>query len=207
MKSLDPLEVVFVCTGNRARSPLAAGLFRVHAAAYGATASSCGTVDVGPVPALPLAIESAGRLGVELISHSARPLGALDLDSADLVVGFELSHVVAAVTDGGSRPERTFLLGELVRLLDRHVYLEDNVHDSARARIGDADMRRVRSRPALDAAVVADPIGKPASIMERTATEIDMLVRQLVGGLFGSPWDEPVRPDPRNRRRWLRRGR
>jgi hypothetical protein len=32
---------------------------------------------------------------------------------------------------------------------------------------------------------VADPLGKPAKVMQQTAEEIDRLVRQLVLGLFG----------------------
>lgn len=191
--------VIFVCTGNRARSALAEGLFRRHTQGIPTTVSSVGTLDVGSVPPLSDATEAGRRLGVDLTGHRARSLARADLTSADLVLGFESRHVASAVVDGGSNPGRTFLLGELVMLLDDTASAEEDAVERARAAVADADARRIRHRPDPAAPVVKDPLGKTAKVMYRTAEEIDALVRGLVLGLFGRS------PEPSPRKSRLRR--
>jgi protein-tyrosine-phosphatase len=180
----NPFEVVFVCTGNRARSPLAEVLFRKYAAGIDATATSFGTLGLEGVEALPTAVEAARELGVDLTAHASRPLELADLSRADLVVGFEPAHVSIAVVDGRASIAHTFLLGELLPLLELPIRYEDPC-ERARTAVSIADSRRVRTRP--DAArAIADPYGLPAKAMRRTAEEIDRLVRALVPALFGA---------------------
>ena len=111
-----PLRVVFVCTGNRFRSPLGAALFAKAAGAQ-ATVESAGTLELGARPAFAETIEEGGRLGVDLSGHRARYLGRVDLSSADLVLGFEQMHVATAVVDAGAERDRSFTLPELVDLV------------------------------------------------------------------------------------------
>jgi protein-tyrosine-phosphatase len=185
----DAFEIVFVCTGNRARSPLAESLFRRYASGLNTHVSSFGTYDVDGLPVLSGALEAGTRLGVDLSGHRARPLRQASLESADLVLGFEPSHVSAAVIDARANVDRTFLLGELVSLLEE-APTSDDPYLRARSAIAAADARRVRSRP--DAAkALADPIGQPAAVVERISLEVDELVRRLVRGLFG------IEPDGR----------
>lgn len=184
----DVFEVVFVCTGNRARSALAEALFRRHSAGVRTSVSSVGTLDVGSLSALADAVEAGCRLGVDLTGHRARALRRGDLSTADLVLGFEPFHVSAAVVEGDADPAHAFLLGELVMLLDDVPSGFDPI-SHARAAIADADSRRVRYRPDRSAPVVRDPLGKPAKVMQRTAAEIDGLVRRVVVGLFGEAED------------------
>lgn len=180
----DPFEVVFVCTGNRARSPLAEVLFRKYATGIDASATSFGTLGLDGEPALPSAVEAARVLGVDLSAHASRPLESADLSGADLVLGFEPSHVSMAVVDGRASIGHTFLLGELLPLLDLSAVDEDAC-ERARMAVSIADSRRVRTRPDASRAI-ADPYGLPAKAMQRAAEEIDRLVRALVPGLFGA---------------------
>jgi protein-tyrosine phosphatase len=180
----DVFEVVFVCTGNRARSALAEAMFRRLVTGLPAAVSSAGTLDVGPMPALTDAVDAGRRLGLDLTAHTARALRRVDLSPADLVLGFEPAHVATAVVDGGADPARSFLLGELVMLLEE-VSPANASLSRARAAVAAADSRRVRYRPDRAAPVVRDPLGKSPKFMYRTAKEIDGLVGQLVLRLFG----------------------
>lgn len=179
-------EVVFVCTGNRARSALAEALFRYYTAGVevDVDVSSVGTLPLGPMPPLRDAAEAGKRLEVDLSEHRARSLGQVDLRSADLIVGFEPGHVAAAVVEGGAPPDRTFLFGELVTLLDLQTEEKDH---RARARlvVADAGSRRARTRARPGSRIVGDPFGRSSKAMQETAEEIDRMVRQLVSGLFG----------------------
>ena len=181
----DRLRVVFVCTGNRGRSPVAAALFRQQAfsAHLPADATSLGTLQLEHLPALPAAVRAAHRLGVDLSGHTSRTLSPVELSTADLVLGFEPEHVSMSVIEGGSAIERTFLLGELVALLQQGNDASDQLA-RARAAVALADLRRVRSRPD-PRYTLPDPVGMSDRDVQRLAHTIDDLIRGLLRGLFG----------------------
>ena len=167
-EAADVLEVVFVCTGNRFRSPLAAALFSRAVDDETVRVSSAGTHDLGPVPALPEAIEHGRRLGVDLSGHRARYLRTVDLRSADLVIGFEQMHVATAVVDAGALRDRSFTLPELLDLLDPR-------GESARQEIARANVNRESERT-LQSLEIADPLGKGSKAFREAADEIHDLV-------------------------------
>jgi protein-tyrosine-phosphatase len=49
---------------------------------------SVGTLELGPVPALPEAVEMAESYGLNLSGHRAQSIASVDLESCDLVLGF-----------------------------------------------------------------------------------------------------------------------
>lgn len=178
----EVLQVLFVCTGNRARSPIAAALLKRYADESVISVSSAGTLELGRLAGLPLAVEAAAELDVDLRAHTTRSLVETDLSSADLVIGFEPSHVAAAVARGAA-PERSFMLPELVSLLHPGDAAVDPV-TRARAAIAEAHARR-SAYAVFPAPSIADPLGKPAAVMRSTAREIDRQVSQLARLLFG----------------------
>ena len=184
MPPTRPFLVVFVCTANRARSPLAASLFLRHAQGTGAAARSYGIAGRGGEPALPQAVEAGRRYGADLTQHQARILVPRVLADADLVVGFERDHVSTAVVEGGAARERCFLFRQVVELLDEAVQGADR-DARARARVAAAGERNaLTDARRLE---IPDPAGKPDAVMYETAAEIDRLAAALVRGLFGVP--------------------
>ena len=69
-------ELIFVCTGNTCRSPMAEGLFRAldGEARTGLHASSAGLFAHEGLPASEYAEQAAGELGADLSGHRARQL-------------------------------------------------------------------------------------------------------------------------------------
>jgi protein-tyrosine phosphatase len=179
------LKVVFVCTGNRFRSPIAEALFRGLAPDLPLEVSSRGTLHLGSVPALPEALAEGGRLGIDLSAHRTRTIGPGELADAELVIGFERRHVATAVVDGMALRERTFTLPELVALLERiDRPLPSEPLEHARETLALVARGRPDGSP-VGVAELADPIGRGAAVFRETADRVQALTDALASGLFG----------------------
>jgi low molecular weight protein-tyrosine phosphatase len=185
MERKMPFEVILICTGNRARSPVAEGFLRHLVADLPVQVHSLGTLELAGEPALPEAVEAASAHGLDLSSHRARTLRGQDLGHADLVLGFERHHVAAAVIDGGALPEHAFTLPELVELLEqaRSADSLDPV-EGARKKIADAHARRA-GMPPTALAELADPLGQSRKVFRDTVEQVRDLSVRLAVGLFG----------------------
>jgi len=183
------LHVVFMCTGNQFRSPLAAAIFEYAAEKHGVTVSveSVGTLDAGSRPAFPEATHQAERLGLDISDHRSRHARNVDLTAADLIVGFERSHVAYAVVDAGVAAERAFTLPELVQLLEFEDVPVRGVDPAAGARmaIERAGARRVALGRTPGSPEVVDPAAAPLRVQVEVAEEIHDLVDRAARELFG----------------------
>jgi protein-tyrosine-phosphatase len=83
-------RILFVCSGNTCRSPMAAGIAR---RVFGASHSilSAGAETTTGRPAARYAISTMSEMGVDVAKHSSRTLEDVDLTSFDLVVVFRPS--------------------------------------------------------------------------------------------------------------------
>ncbi|MDL2274335.1 low molecular weight protein arginine phosphatase [Oscillospiraceae bacterium OttesenSCG-928-G22] len=97
-KSSETNRVLFVCTGNTCRSPMAEGIFNKLAAEQGvpARASSAGLYAMGE-PASAHAIEVMRRYGIDLSAHRARPVTRALLGESDAVICMTRAHADALV--------------------------------------------------------------------------------------------------------------
>src|SRR5215470_6453866 len=108
------MHVLFVCTGNTCRSPMAAALLQHALETRGLTAqvtvASAGTGAWDGAPASEGAYLVALERGVDLSSHRARLLTRELVSSADLILVMSRHHVVRVAELGGA--DRVHLLSE-----------------------------------------------------------------------------------------------
>ena len=182
--SSDPFSILFVCTGNRCRSPVAEVITRALTAGLPVEVSSAGTLPTQSMPSPAETQRAAATLGYDLSGHSSRGLAEQDPASADLVIGFELGHIATAVVEYETEASRTWLLSQLVRTLEA---TPSGSSDDPLVRAGKLisaahEMRGPRPTTLEDQ--IADPIGRPASIHEATARTIDDLCKRMAALLF-----------------------
>lgn len=179
------LRVAFVCTGNRCRSPYAALRLRQFTDGLGVEVISEGTLRSPGHRAPDDLVAIAAVRGLDMKEHRSVPIGPGSLADADLVIGFEFDHVASAVVDGGARPDRTFILPELTRLL---LEVEHRDPDEPRLEVEDI-IAAAHARRAPDGFTstesVVDPFGGPYEGYVAMAEELDGHLKVLVERLFG----------------------
>jgi protein-tyrosine-phosphatase len=100
------MKVLFVCTGNICRSPMAAEYFRARAAQSGLShivVGSAGTAGLLEAAASPEAIKVMGELGVDLTGHRSSKLTVYDLQTSDYVLAMtrnQLEYIARHYPDG-----------------------------------------------------------------------------------------------------------
>jgi len=96
-------SLLFVCTGNTCRSPLAEALARLAAERrdMDVTIASAGTFALEGSPASAHSIRAAERRGADLSAHISRPLCRDALEGADLIFAMTPGHLTAVRTQHG----------------------------------------------------------------------------------------------------------
>jgi RpiB/LacA/LacB family sugar-phosphate isomerase len=111
--------ILFVCTGNVCRSPMAEGLFR-HAVAgrndYRVLSAGLGALDGQPPSAF--AVQAMKELGIDISRQRSRLLTADLVRQADYIFGMTHSHVDTMLLLYPQAAEKTFLLREFDDTLD-----------------------------------------------------------------------------------------
>lgn len=110
--------VLFVCTANQFRSPLAAACFARKYESLGWQSdwrvASAGTWALPDSPALPSAVQAAYRLGLSLTAHRSLPISAQLVSVQDLILVMEAGQKEALQTEFSLFRHRVFLLSEVV---------------------------------------------------------------------------------------------
>lgn len=97
-------NLLFVCTGNTCRSPMAAAVARSALARRGWTNVAVESAGLGALPGTPAAdnaVRAAAEAGLDLGGHQARPLTPELVGWADLVLGMGPSHLAGIAELGG----------------------------------------------------------------------------------------------------------
>ena len=112
-------SVLFVCTANRFRSPIAAIYFAREVVKQGddrdISVSSAGTWTVKGQPVTADAITEARKYDLNLSLHKSRPITEEVLNRADLILVMENNHKEAILQEFPTCAERLYLLTEVAR--------------------------------------------------------------------------------------------
>ena len=175
------VHILFLCTGNAIRSPLAQGLVTAAARRDGLaiTASSAGTL-AGERPIDPAVTRWLGDLGILLAAHRSHVVSVDDVTACSVVVGMARAHVRHAVALSPPAWTRAFTLKELVRQagpVGPRAASEPVGRWLDRVGAGRQPSAMLGDARADD---VTDPLGAPARAMDQTLQEVAGLVQELV---------------------------
>jgi protein-tyrosine-phosphatase len=148
-------RILFVCTGNTCRSPMAEAITRARVPAGwrdDLDTRSAGTHALEDQLASALAIDVLREIGIDLSDHRARRLSKSLIDSADLIVVMTDEHKDSVVRIAPGSEAKVLILGEL---------------------------DRERSSPDIE-----DPIGGGREDYLRTRDELEGLVGFLIEYLY-----------------------
>ena len=112
IKETKDMNILFVCTGNTCRSPMAEGLFRKLLADKNINDINCSSAGLFAMTGdevTPSAVEACERFGVDISAHRARRITAYVLDETDKFVCMTPDH--AASLSLYVNPEKIVVLG------------------------------------------------------------------------------------------------
>ena len=142
------------------------------------TVHSAGLLDDG-IPASAEGVETMTRFGLDTSGHRSQRMNAEMLDAADLVVCMAREHLREAVLAAPGSWPRAFTLKELVRRAEQvGARAPGQPFDEWLEKVHAGRMRSDLLGSSADDDV-ADPIGRPVAVYERTAAELDDLISRL----------------------------
>ena len=107
------MKLLFVCTGNASRSPMASALFAKMAKEKGREDILCESAGLQATTggrANPMAIRLCGERGIDLTAYRRRAFSDVDVRVFDYVIVFEEEHR-QALQERGVPEEKLLLLG------------------------------------------------------------------------------------------------
>ena len=121
LKRLASVVVLFVCTGNTCRSPMAEGMFRQAMAERlgcrareledrGVVAASAGLAAMMGGRASAEAVVVLKRMGIDLSTHESQPLTEPLVRSADLILAMTRGHRQAIISEWPDAADRVRLV-------------------------------------------------------------------------------------------------
>jgi protein-tyrosine-phosphatase len=120
MPGTRPHRLLFVCTANICRSPMAEALARHHARERGLPleTKSGGVMGIEGRPADAMAVRVLSEIGVDLSRHKSSGLDAEKVEWADYILVMELDHARRVREEWPDVEDRILMLGNFGGLVD-----------------------------------------------------------------------------------------
>ena len=117
------MQILFVCTGNSCRSPMAAALFKKMAQDEGLSVQvqSCGIATFLGMGASREAIEVLRHVDIDLLGHKSKPLNEELVNWSDLILVMERRHKNRVLEDWPEAKNKVFLLTEFAKLEEKDI--------------------------------------------------------------------------------------
>lgn len=180
----NPPRILFLCTGNLCRSPMAE-YFLLDLAdrrRLSLDVRSAGTARQG-VPSPPEVVTAMSRFGLDLSGHRSRTFTEDDLEGADLIIGMERRHVRTAAVAAPATYRRMFTLKELDRIITSSGGPgPDEELRQWSLRVSEGRRLECHLGASLDDDV-PDPMGRSLAVYDRTAEMVGALCTRLADGL------------------------
>ncbi|MCD6386204.1 low molecular weight protein arginine phosphatase [Candidatus Sumerlaeota bacterium] len=121
-------SILFICTGNTCRSPMAAGYFKKLLDERGVKnweVKTAGVMTVAGLLPTPETVLLLDEIGVDIRKHRSVPLTPEMIRKTDLILGFTPFHVQSAIRMSEEARGKTFLLKEYVGGDPRRARIQD----------------------------------------------------------------------------------
>ncbi len=123
LEKASEIKILFVCTGNTCRSPMAGGIFGKYLAEksgcnvdqfgeIGYKVSSAGTMGMVGAPASAEAVVACAKKGVDIKRHKSSALTKKLIDESDFIFAMTRSHKNAVVTVSSEAANKCLLLAD-----------------------------------------------------------------------------------------------
>ncbi len=156
-------RVLFVCTGNTCRSPMAEHLLRHHLqdmADRGIEVQSAGVAAVPGMSAASQAIEVLKEKGISM-EHTSRPLTEELVEWADLILTMTGSH-------------KQLVLSQFPKSVDKVYILKEYIIKADGTGSDEVNKKMEEGNPDI-----SDPFGGDVEVYRRSAEELEKAIREL----------------------------
>lgn len=105
------MKILFVCTGNTCRSPMAEGIFRFEMKQRGFENIMCQSAGLSPVEGAPVsenAVAVCAEIGIEISGHTARRFTPDEIDMWDIYFTMSKTHAYI-LAQAGVPTERLYV--------------------------------------------------------------------------------------------------